>query len=113
MDLTISTRVLPTCTVVQVAGEVDLSTEPELRRDLAAVVEREMAQVVVDLTGVAFLDSTGLGLLVWAFRRMQDRGGGLCLAGPQASVAKLLDLTSLDRLITVYDSVEAATEAIR
>lgn len=108
MELALSTRALPGCTVVEVDGEVDISSERQLRAYLAGVVERQPPLVIVDLARVGFLDSTGLGLLVWAFKRTQSTGGRLCLAAPQAPVLKLLDLTSLDRLISVYDTVEAA-----
>jgi anti-anti-sigma factor len=109
VELLVSTRVLPGCAVVEVQGEVDISTEPELRSHLAAVIATEPARLVVDLTGVEFLDSTGLGLLVWAYKKLEQVGGRFCLACPQPPVVKLLTMTSLNRLIEVHDTMAAAT----
>jgi anti-anti-sigma factor len=66
--------------------------------------------VVLDLTGVRLIDSTALGTIVWLHKQLQERGGQVCVAAPQPLVVKVLELTSVDRLIRIYDSVEAAED---
>jgi anti-sigma B factor antagonist len=108
VELLLSTRTVPGGCVVEVTGEVDISTERHLREHLARVADTRPAVLIVDLGKVGFLDSTGLGMLIATFKRVQADGGRLCLAAPQTPVRKLLRMTALDRVIAVYDSVDAA-----
>jgi anti-sigma B factor antagonist len=64
----------------------------------------------VDLTGVAFLDSSALGTLVVMYKAVRERGDRLCLAGVQPTVRTVLRITSVDRVIAVYETVHAAEE---
>jgi anti-sigma B factor antagonist len=86
MDLKLSTRPGRECTVVEVSGDLDLATEPQLRDCLQRVVDSGADRVVVDLAGVRFMDSSALGTLVVMFKALRDNGGLLCLAGAQRSV---------------------------
>lgn len=110
MDFTLSTRQGRIGTVVEVAGDVDMSTAPELRDRLSQAVEDD-ARVVVDLTDVGFMDSSGLGVLVVAHKDLRERNGWLALAGVRRSVRTVLSITSVDRVIGVFDTVQDAEEA--
>ena len=96
------------CTVVQVGGDLDMATTPGLRDTLHRVVDAGDRQVVVDLGEVGFLDSSGLGALVTAFRALDEAGGRLSLAAPQPAVVTVLRITSVDQVIDIYETVEAA-----
>jgi anti-sigma B factor antagonist len=96
------------CTVVRVAGELDLDSAPELRAGLRQAVDDGGDTVVLDLAGVRFMDSSGLGMIVLTYKELQARSGRLCLAAVQPFVLKVLELTSVDSLVSIYDSVEAA-----
>jgi anti-anti-sigma factor len=88
--------------VVEVMGEVDVRSAPNLRSRLDAASRRYRGQVVVvDLSGVTFIDSTGLGVLVGALRSMRSTGGGLCLSGCAPGVARVLSITGLDHVFDV------------
>jgi anti-sigma B factor antagonist len=100
------------CTVLEVRGELDLATSPQLREGLQRLVDAGDRQVVVDLAGVGFMDSSGLGALVVMFKALRAVGGRLCLAGVQPAVQSVLTVTSVDRAIDVYDSVQAAEAAL-
>ncbi|MGC4815314.1 STAS domain-containing protein [Micromonospora sp. DT228] len=113
MDFTLSTRQGRIGTVVEVAGDLDMSTTPELRDQLRQLVESGVKVVVVDLSGVGFLDSSGLGTLVVAYKDLRERGGSLSLAGVGRSVRTVLSITSVDRVIDVFDTVDDAEEAAR
>jgi len=93
---------------VAVAGEIDLYTAPRLHSELAAAVMVDgPAQVVVDMAGVDFCDSTGMNVLLAALRRARERGGDLVLAGPRPAVRKILQVTGLESVFTVLDDPAA------
>ena len=96
-------------TVVGVVGEVDLYTAPRLKERLADLAGRGRSHLVVDLTSVEFMDSTGLGVLIGALKRCKESGGSLALVAPREPVMKVLAITGLDKVFPVHDSVEDAT----
>jgi anti-sigma B factor antagonist len=96
-------------TVVTVAGEVDAYAAPALEAALAKVAAD--AHVVVGLTSVEFLDSTGLGVLVSALNRANDNGGSLRLVVTSDRVRRLLELSALTKLFDVCESVDDALDA--
>ena len=98
-------------TVVEVRGEVDVYTAGALRERLLATIEGGARSVVVDLNRVDFLDSTGLGVLVGALKRLKLAGGRLALVCDSEKLLKVFRITALDRVFTLPDSVEAATTA--
>ncbi|MEU4566672.1 STAS domain-containing protein [Micromonospora sp. NPDC023956] len=107
MDL-VSIRPGRGCTVLEVRGELDMATSPQLREGLQRLVDAGDRQVVVDMAGVGFMDSSALGALVVTFKALRDVGGRLSLAAVQPPVRNVLTVTSVDRVIQVYESVRAA-----
>ena len=112
MKVSFSSRPGRDCTVVAVHGVLDLSTEPEFRQSLEQAVASGARRVVIDLTDVPIMDSSALGALVVMYKAMRERGGSLCVAAPQLVVRAVLTITSVDRVVTVYDTVEAAEEDV-
>ncbi len=108
MDLQLSVRPGRGCTVLEVRGELDMATSPHLRDGLQQLIDAGDRQVVVDLAGVGFMDSSALGALVVMFKALREAGGRLSLAAAQPAVHTVLTVTSVDRVIRVYDSVRAA-----
>ncbi|MDG6103813.1 STAS domain-containing protein [Dactylosporangium aurantiacum] len=108
MDLSLTILPAERCTVVQVAGVLDLGTLPELRTCLEQVIDDGALRIVLDLAGVRLIDSSALGALVSASQQLRQRSGLLCLACVQPLVRRVLELTSVDRLIDVHDTVAAA-----
>jgi anti-sigma B factor antagonist len=109
MELSLSTRTVAGHKVLEVGGEIDVYTAPQLREQLISLVESGDRQVVVDLGRVEFLDSTGLGVLVGALKRLRGVDGELALVCAQERLLKIFRITGLDRVFTLYDSVDAAT----
>ena len=109
MDLTLATRDVDGRTVVVVGGEIDVYTAPQLRERLISLVDGGARRVVVDLGRVEFLDSTGLGILVGALKRLRGAGGELFLVCGQERLLKIFRITGLDRVFSLYPTVEAAT----
>ncbi|KAB1908699.1 STAS domain-containing protein [Micromonospora tulbaghiae] len=97
-------------TVIEVVGDLDMSTTPQLRDRLHELTEGG-ARVVVDLTGVGFMDSSGLGALVVGYKSLRERDGWLGLAGVRPSVRRVFSITSVDRVIPLFDTVPEAEDA--
>jgi anti-sigma B factor antagonist len=89
--------------IVTVEGEVDVATAPALRDELYRLIEQGTSEVVVDLSGMDFIDSTGLGVFVGALRRARESGGGIELRGLQPSARKVFDITGLSSAFTIAD----------
>ncbi|HWC38905.1 MAG TPA: STAS domain-containing protein [Acidimicrobiales bacterium] len=98
-------------TVLAVRGEVDVYTAPRLRERLIELVSQGSHQVVVDLEGVDFLDSTGLGVLVGGLKRLRSHDGDMILVCTQPRILKVFEITGLTKVFAIHDSVESATAA--
>src|SRR5688572_8588448 len=94
--------------VLAVAGEVDVATVPRLREQLHSLVAQGQHHIVVDLEAVDFLDSTGLGVLVGALKRVRTNGGELALVCTQSRIRKVFEVTGLTKVFSLYDSVDEA-----
>jgi anti-sigma B factor antagonist len=97
--------------VLAVRGEVDVYTAPRLRERLIELVSQGSHQVVVDLEGVDFLDSTGLGVLVGGLKRLRSHDGDMILVCTQPRILKVFEITGLTKVFSIHDSVESATVA--
>ena len=94
--------------MVSVSGEIDASTEQRFRDGLTSVLSDGVIRVVVDLAGVAFLASAGIGVLMGVRRVLADGGGMLVLAAPHGEVAQVLAMTGVSDVIPVASSVADA-----
>ena len=94
--------------VVEVSGEVDLFTAPEFKQRVTAPIAAGVDHVIVDLTQTTFIDSSSLGVLIGAHRRLQQRGGRLVVACDNEAIVKTFRITGLDGVFAIVDSVDAA-----
>jgi anti-sigma B factor antagonist len=106
--LTVETSERDGWTVVTARGQLDVATAPGFRQDLVEAQYGGSTRVVVDLDGVEFLDSMGLGVLVGALKRARTHDGELVLACSRARLRNLFELTGLDRVLPLVDRVEDA-----
>ena len=113
MELDLSTRGYGDHAVVSVGGEVDLETATRLG-DAALEALRDLSShLVLDLSGVSFMDSTGLKVLLSLQRSAALAGGSLTVAGATRPVRRILTLTGLDQTLQLVDSVDAVDGADR
>ena len=96
--------------VVRLAGELDLYNAHLVRDALLAAAKREPERLVIELSEVTFIDSTGLGVLIEARTKLKNRGAFL-LAGPGLETRRALEISGLDRHFAVHDSLGAALAA--
>jgi anti-sigma B factor antagonist len=94
--------------VLTLHGELDMQTVPQLRAELADALTASSGAVVVDLTDVVFIDSTGLAALLNALRRLTRARRRMLLVAGEGPVRRMLQLTRLDSTFALHDSPEAA-----
>ena len=98
-------------TVVTIHGEIGVATSPNLRERLIGLVNGGATRLVLDLEAVDFLDSTGLGVLVGALKRVRTHGGELHLVCTKSRVLKVFEITSLTKVFSIHGSVDDAVAA--
>lgn len=111
MELQIETDRRGEACVVSVTGEVDIYTSPSLKTALAAAAAEDCKLIIVDLGGVGFIDSSGLGVLVGALRRAREAGGDLRVVSGHETVARILRITGLDKVFSLHATLDGALEA--
>jgi anti-sigma B factor antagonist len=96
--------------VVTAAGEIDLATSPALRTRLQDAIARHRT-VIVDLSDVTFIDSTGLGVLIGGLRRVNEAGGQMAIVIADPRVLKIFEITGLTGLFSIHQSLSEAEAA--
>lgn len=94
--------------VYRLKGSLDVATSPSVRAALLEAANAGKHEIVVDLTKLQFLDSTGLGALIGAHRRACEHGGRVRLIISDGPISRLLNITGLMRIFAVYATLEDA-----
>lgn len=107
------TRTEAGVTVVAIDGELEVSEAAALRDLLGSLVAGPQSRVLLDLSRVTFIDSSGIGVLVGAHRRAAEAGARLGLAEPTAGVRRVLELTRTDRVLSIFGTAAEGLAAFR
>lgn len=94
--------------VLRPTGRLNMVIAPDFRKELHDLVASGEQRVVVDLSAVEFIDSSGLGALISGLKAARLAGGDLRIAAPNAQVLSVLELTNLNRVLLAYDSPDRA-----
>ncbi len=113
MQLRLSTRIVDGIAVLDCGGRIVFGDESSLLRDTAKKMINENKRIVLNLSGVSYIDSGGLGTLVSLFTTAQKAGGSIKLANLTERVGDLLQVTKLLTVFEVYDSEEKALDSYR
>jgi len=105
-DFAVTSELRGEAATVAVRGEVDVYTAPQLRDELYRVIGDGAKQVVLDLSAMTFIDSTGLGVVVGSLKRVRESDGDLILRSPSRSTRKVLDITGLSRIVEIQGEPE-------
>ena len=108
VEVSVTSRLGGERTVVHVSGEVDVYTAPMLREELVGLIDAGHTDLVVDLAEVSFMDSTGLGVLVGALKKIKTLGGELRLVIDQEKVLKVFRITALTQVFPIYATLDEA-----
>ena len=95
-------------TVVAPTGRLDVAGAPALKEAISEAVKNGPSRVVIDMEGVSFVDSTGLGSVISALKQIRGSQGDLRLAAPNQQARVVLELTTLDRVFPYFATVEEA-----
>ncbi|MGZ4202796.1 MAG: STAS domain-containing protein [Thermoleophilaceae bacterium] len=98
--------------VIRLQGEVDLYAAPELKDHVNRAIESGKTKLILDLSEATFIDSTTLGILVSGMKRLRPRGGMLAVLCPDPTMARIFDITGLNRMFSVHDTLDAAMAAL-
>lgn len=99
--------------VFQLEGEIDLHYAPALRSLFETKAKAHCRALVADLSGVSFIDSTGIAVLIEYLRDAAEFDGRFCIAAPTEHVRTVFDIVQLGKALAIFDTVDAAIAAIR
>jgi len=111
VDLVIETRREGEAAVVSLEGEVTVFSSPSLRQRLQKVMDASPGRIVLDLSGVLYVDSSGVATFVDALRQMRGQGGEMVLAGISERVRGVIEIARLDTLFPMAGTVEEALQS--
>jgi len=97
--------------VLVLFGDLDMAGAPRLRKEVAQMVAAGDTRLVLDLTAVDFIDSTGLGAVIAALRRVRSHHGELALVCPEPRLQRVFEMCDLDRVFELHESVDAVVGA--
>lgn len=99
--------------VIRLSGDVDLYAAPELKRLMFEAIQAGNTDLICDLSEVTFIDSTALGVMIQARKRLEPGGGSVRVACPDPAIADVFELVGLDRMVPVHGSLSIAIAAVR
>jgi anti-anti-sigma factor len=99
-------------TVIRLAGDLDVATVAELRRQLAPRPSASLPDLAIDLSEVEFMDCAVVGAMIAARNEVADAGGCVRLAGPGIGPRRILSLCQLDEVFCIYDTLSEATDPV-
>ncbi len=97
--------------VLPLEGEIDLHVSPRVAESLATMIEQKPGRLVVDLSQVSYIDSSGLAVLIEGMQNVEGYGGKFFLAGLQENVRPIFEIARLDQVFVIFPHVDAALAA--
>jgi anti-sigma B factor antagonist len=98
--------------VLPLEGEIDLHVSPRISASLGAMIEQKPPRLVVDLSKVSYIDSSGLAVLIEGMQNVEAYGGKFILAGIQDNVKPIFEIARLDQVFIIFPHVDAALAAV-
>jgi anti-sigma B factor antagonist len=98
--------------VLPLEGEIDLHVSPRIAAALGAMIEQRPPRLVVDLSAVTYIDSSGLAVLIEGMQNVEAYGGKFILAGLQDNVRPIFEIARLDQVFIIFPHVDAALAAM-
>ncbi len=98
--------------VIALSGEVDVYTSPRVKQEIVDLLNAGTTKLVVDLSGVEYLDSTGLGVLIGGLKRARERDGDLKLVCDNLRILRIFEITGLTKIFDIYRNESEALEKV-
>ena len=99
--------------VIDLEGDMDVFTSPNLKETIIKLLKEGSIYLLINLTKVGYMDSTGLGVLVGSLKRVREHKGEIGLISPHPRVQKILDITDLVTIFKIYKNEEEAIRGIK
>lgn len=96
--------------VLRLSGELDLRNVPEVRRSIRSLIDEGHVNFIINLTGLEFIDSSGLGVLVGGLARVREKDGSIKLSCSNRRILRVFEMTRLTQLFDIYESDETAAQ---
>lgn len=106
VDIRIEMREAKGLPVIEVEGEVDVYTAPKLKSRILSLIDNNQYSMIIDLNGVSFMDSSGLGVLVGGLKRVGPHQGAIHLVLNRPNILKIFKITGLDKVFKIYGDLE-------
>ncbi|MDT0328155.1 STAS domain-containing protein [Nocardiopsis lambiniae] len=110
--LGLSTRVESRSVIVAIQGELDIATTNDLQEHIRSAIDTHGPWLILDMSGLDFMDSSGLNVIINAYRTVREREGALALAALNERVTKVVRLVGLHRQVPVHQTVATAVAAM-
>ena len=111
MNLKVNTRTVDGASIIDLQGEVDVYTAPELKQQIIDLLDSGSQRVIVNLQSVDYLDSTALGVLIGGLKRLRERNGSLDLICPNPRIKRIFEITGLDKIFDIFNTEDEALKA--
>lgn len=109
MNLTMHSRTPnETTCILAIEGEIDVYTSPQLKQDITQLAEKGVKHLIINLSQVEYLDSTGLGVLIGGLKRLRENDGNMALVGPGMRILRIFEITGLDKIFDIFATEEEA-----
>src|SRR5438105_13061032 len=113
MNLRVETRSpRPGVAIIALIGEVDVYTSPRVKQEIVNLLNGDTTRIIVDLTAVEYLDSTGLGVLIGGLKRTRERDGDLKLICDNVRILRIFEITGLTKIFDIYRNEAEALEKL-
>ncbi len=108
MSLKITSTIDKSTALLAITGEVDMFSSPEARKEISELVKKKIKRIVIDLSGVSYMDSSGVATLIEGLQMSHKYNGTLVVAGLRQNVREVFELTKLDKIFKIYETAESA-----
>lgn len=109
MDIKIETRALGDAAQgIEINGEIDVYTSPKVKEIINELIEKGNYQLVINLEGVRYIDSTGLGVLIGALKKVREKNGAINLVCNNPQIKKIFNITGLVKIFGIFKTEEEA-----
>jgi anti-sigma B factor antagonist len=98
--------------VIDVQGEIDVYTSPRVKETINELIEKEHYNLIINLEEVRYIDSTGLGVLIGALKKVREHNGSINLICTNPQIKKIFNITGLVKIFGIFKNVEEAVNSI-
>jgi anti-sigma B factor antagonist len=98
--------------IIALSGEVDVYTSPRVKQEIVDLLNGGTTKLIVDLSGVEYLDSTGLGVLIGGLKRARERDGDLKLLCDNPRILRIFEITGLTKIFDIHRTEAEALEKL-